>query len=45
MSKSIIAIVALGLVTVIGACSPQAPVEDVVFVEQPVIAEPVLTKY
>jgi len=43
MSKSIKAVLAIGLVAFVGACAQQE--EEVVYVEEPVQAEPVLNKY
>lgn len=42
MSKSIKSFIALSLVVLAAACAQQ---EEVVFVEEPVEAEPVLSKY
>ena len=43
MSKSIKAVLAVGLIALIAACAQQE--EEVVFVEEPVMAEPVSNKY
>ncbi|MFV2051945.1 hypothetical protein [Aliiroseovarius sp. YM-037] len=43
MSKSIKAVLAVGLVALAAACAQQE--EEVVYVEEPVQAEPVLNKY
>ncbi|MFB9230700.1 hypothetical protein ACFFUT_02725 [Pseudohalocynthiibacter aestuariivivens] len=43
MSKSIKAVLAVGLIALVAACAQQE--EEVVFVEEPVMAEPVSNKY
>ena len=45
MSKSIKSVVALGLVVLAAACAQQQQQEEVVFVEEPIMSEPVSNKY